>query len=220
MDWLSIARSLAPIAPTLLGFVGKVIPIPGASIALEFLGTGIARALGVPATPEAVNNAIANANDLEKTKILAVLEEAKAKWAAGTEQERVWAHVVEVGVAEVNATMRAELDSRLQLTLQSKKEHWFFTAPRPAIMWEFVLFAGVFGLLLSIAGFHAVLFGDDRGLKIIQDVWQPFAAFFVVLGAVCGIYIPNRTSEKNKAMEVGTTATLPQVVKPSATSGR
>jgi hypothetical protein len=111
MDWKDIVGPvLQASAPTLGGLLGGLIPFPGGAMMGQELGTILANQFGVPATPEAVNNAIQNTpSDLAAQKIAAAEAEATAKWPA----------LAQIGVANaqsnasqadsINATMKAEL---------------------------------------------------------------------------------------------------------------
>lgn len=193
MDWRDVAKVIAPLAPTVGNVLGGFIPFPGGSLIGQALGSFIAGQFGVEPTPDAVHGAIVgNPNEVVIAKLNAAAEEAKAKWAAGTETERAWAHALETGLAQVNETMRAEL----------AHEHWFFTGWRPAIGWVFAFIAACFGVMLTFAGAIAAWRSPDA-LKALNDAWPLFAAYFGVLGLVVGVYIPSRSIEKRAAIESG-----------------
>lgn len=197
MDWKDVAAVVAPLAPKVGNLLGGFIPFPGGSLVGELagkaLGGFIAAQFGVPDTPDAVHAAITgNPNDVVIAKLNAAADEAKAKWAAGTETEKAWAHALETGLAQVNETMRAEL----------AHEHWFFTGWRPAIGWVFAFIAACFGVMLTFAGAIATWRSPDA-LKTLNDAWPLFAAYFGVIGLVVGVYIPSRSIEKRAAIESG-----------------
>jgi len=70
-------------APVLGKIIGSVIPFPGGALIGEMAGKMLASALGVEATPAAVNTALATMpNDVAIAKIKASEAEAVAKWPA------------------------------------------------------------------------------------------------------------------------------------------
>lgn len=200
MNWFDVAKVIAPLAPTLGGLIGGFIPFPGAGAAGQAIGTVIARQFGVPATPEAVHNAVTtSANDVAIAKLNAAAEEAKAMWPAIAEMEKAMASAA----GSVNETMRAELG----------REHWFFNGWRPAAGWLFVVFATIDGLLLTVAIWRAGR-GDPLMLNVAKEAQVLVGAHLASLAAIVGIYIFGRSYEKSKAIENGTVATPPQPAKP------
>lgn len=137
MDWKAVAGLAAPFAPTIGKILGGLIPVPGGALLGEWAGNALARALGVPATPEAVGGAIQGMPAAEvEAKLAAVENEASAKWEA-------WARVEEAQAADrtaqsqaINETMRQEIAAGVSWW------HWrhalgyvvlvWFVAPLPA----------------------------------------------------------------------------------------
>lgn len=108
MDWNAVGKLVLPLAPTIGSLVGGLIPIPLGSMIGEQAGRMLASALGVDATPEAVNNALVNDASAPQ-KIAAAESEAAAKWPALAEiaKARFAANAQEAD--SINSTMRAEL---------------------------------------------------------------------------------------------------------------
>lgn len=207
MNWIDVAKLIAPIAPALGGLLGGFIPVPGGAIAGQALGNVIAQALGVPATPTAVAGAVTTMEErVLIAKLNAATEEARAKWPAFAEAEKAY-YDAQARIAEtVNVTMRAELASQ---------QHWFYTGWRPAAGWIFDFFSVAFGLILTWAAIRA-MFGDPTSLKVLSDAWPIFAAYLGVLAAMVGVYIIGRSQEKTKAIEVA----APAPAKPAAQTRR
>lgn len=110
MDWKDIAGPLASIgAPTLGKILGGLIPIPGGAVLGEWAGNAVAEALGVPATPAAVNDAIANDPAGAAAALNKVESEASAKWQAQADIAKAQAEVGKAQVEQVNETIRAEV---------------------------------------------------------------------------------------------------------------
>lgn len=108
MDWNAVGKLVLPLAPTIGSLVGGLIPIPMGSMIGEQAGRMLASALGVDATPEAVNNALVNDSNAAQ-KISVAETEAAAKWPALAEiaKARYAANAQESD--SINSTMRAEL---------------------------------------------------------------------------------------------------------------
>jgi hypothetical protein len=106
MDWRDLGGSLikagAPIIGTALG--GPLGGMIGGAI-----GGVVADALGVPATPEAVDTALKTTPAPElQAKLSAAEIEAQAKWPALAEIAKAEADVAKVGLEQVNESIRAE----------------------------------------------------------------------------------------------------------------
>lgn len=74
MDWSDVGKVLAPMAPTIGGILGGLIPVPFGSTIGSGIGTAVAAALGVPPTPDAVHAAVTTMAPDEITARLAVQE--------------------------------------------------------------------------------------------------------------------------------------------------
>lgn len=194
MDWISVAKLIAPLAPALGGILGGFIPIPGGALAGQAIGAVIAKQLGVPATPEAVAGAVgATANDVLIAKLNAAAEEARAQWPAFAEAEKAFFAASVKAAETVNETMRAELNSQ---------QHWFYTAWRPAAGWVFDIYATIFGAILMGAGVAAAFLDKPTALERLTAAWPIYAAYFATLAAMVGVYIIGRSQEKSKTIEV------------------
>ena len=85
MDWSVIGGLIAPMAPTIGSILGGFIPFPGGAVLGSLAGKMVATALGVPATPEAVHDAVTT-GDPEVIK--AKLEAADAEMSAEVEKHK------------------------------------------------------------------------------------------------------------------------------------
>lgn len=189
MDWISVAKAVAPLAPILGGLIGGFIPFPGAAMAGQAIGSVIARQLGVPATPQAVNDALARMTHEEKLAALqAATERARIEVQGFVEVEKQYFETIRAAVGETGQTMRAEI--------LPENRHWFYTGWRPAAGWIFDFYAAVFGGILAWATLRAV-FVDPDALKVLTDAWPIFAAFFGILAAMVGVYVIGRSQEKS-----------------------
>jgi hypothetical protein len=198
--WIDVAKVIAPLAPTVGGILGGLIPFPGGALIGQSLGGIIARQFGVPATPEAVANAVAGSpNELAIAKLNAANEAAKIEIEGYARVEEAYARTLQTGIEQTGLTMRAELGH----------EHWFFTGWRPCAGWLFDIFAAVFGVQLCIAAAQAAFSGDPVPLKTLTDAWPAFLALLGPLALMVGVLVVGRSAEKVKAIETGTTATPP-----------
>lgn len=84
MDWKDLAKFAAPMIggalPGIGSMLGSLTPLPGGAMMGEWIGKKIAGALGVPETPEAVNDVLMTTPTAEVVAKLAPVEsEANAK---------------------------------------------------------------------------------------------------------------------------------------------
>lgn len=204
MDWKDVGRLIAPLAPAAGSILGGLVPFPGASLIGQKFGEVIAAEFGVPATPQAVSEAIATAGEeTARAKINAAVETARVQVDGFVEIEKTYQRTIEVGLTETNETMRAELGH----------EHWFFSGWRPAAGWLFDIFAAVFGVELSYAIADAAFFGNEKPLAAITAAWPVFAVFLGALAAMVGVYVIGRSQERTAASVLP--APAPAVVKPA-----
>jgi hypothetical protein len=199
MDWIDVARAIAPIAPFAGSVLGGLIPFPGASAIGQGLGTLIAKSFGVDATPDAVHAAVTSSpNEMALARINAAMEEAKAQWPALADAEKAWAQAVAAGAAETNATMRVEL----------QHEHWFFTGWRATAGWIFDAFMAPCGVLLLVA-IYRVLKTSPAPLQDLTAAWPILLSYIGALAAMVGVIVNGRSLEKCAAIGAGTNPHAP-----------
>lgn len=85
MDWGTIGSLVVSAAPTIGSLLGGLIPFPGGAILGQVAGKVLAEALGVPATPDAINTAITTG---DPATIQAKLSEAEAKMQAEVDKHK------------------------------------------------------------------------------------------------------------------------------------
>lgn len=194
MDWIGVAKLIAPLAPTLGGILGGLIPFPGAGLAGQAIGNVIARQLGVEPTPQAVSDALARMSHEEKLAALqAATERARIEVQGFVEVEKQYFETLRGAIGETGQTMREEM--------RPENRHWFYTGWRPAAGWIFDFFAVLFGIILAWATLIAIG-GKPDTLKILVDAWPLYASYFGILAAMVGVYVIGRSQEKAKAIEV------------------
>jgi hypothetical protein len=108
MDWRDIGNMVAPMAPTLGGILGDLLPIPGGGVMGTMAGKMIATALGVPNDPDSIGAAIGN-DPNALSKIQSAESEAAAKWPALAEIAKARFEGNTAQSQAINATMQAEL---------------------------------------------------------------------------------------------------------------
>lgn len=109
MDWKEVGGLIGPLAPTIGGILGGLVPIPFGSTIGTSVGQIVATALGVPPTPEAVSAAIQNDPLGAADKLAAAESEAAAKWPALAEMAKARFESNSTQAESINATMRQEL---------------------------------------------------------------------------------------------------------------
>jgi hypothetical protein len=109
MDWSAVGAIVGPMAPTIGGLLGGLIPFPGGSILGKVAGQVVAEALGVPPTPTAVANAIQTG---DPATVQAALTEAEVRMK--TEVEKHKADLEDVQDARGTSIRYAGMDSRIQ----------------------------------------------------------------------------------------------------------
>ncbi len=110
MDWKAVGQLIGPMAPTIGGILGGLVPIPFGSTIGTSVGTILASALGVEPTADAVGAAVQN-DPNAAAKISAAESEAAAKWPALAEIAKARFQANSTEAESINATMRQELAS-------------------------------------------------------------------------------------------------------------
>lgn len=188
MDWKQVAQLVAPFAPTVGRFLGDLVPFPGASIVGGLLGEAVAAALGVPATPDAVGNAIQTMPPGElQARLDAVEKSAASKYDAMAR------------IAEADAEDRTAQSQAINETMRTEGKvswwHWrhllgyavlaWITCPLPLVLYWMacgditLMNAGVSALvsLIPLIGIGAALngyvAGDTTRLKTVAMTGEP-----------------------------------------------
>jgi hypothetical protein len=205
MDWKDLGPVLGSSAPLLgklisvgVSFIPGIGPIVGPIIG-PAIGGIIARQFGVPPTPEAVAQAVANnPDDLVKAKLAAATEETKAqyKWAEAVETGQI--RLDETSVTQINESLRAEL------LVESPFKTWW----RPTNGWVLAIENAMLGACL-IGCLVLAMAGNPAPLQIMQDAWPVILCVIGVPAIVVGVNVFTRGQEKMKAMEVTQTAPPP-----------
>jgi len=163
IDWTKIAGPLLGAGATVLG---TVIGGPAGGAIGKAAGTVLADALGVPATPEAVSEAI-EANP------------AAAKAAAETPETAAAVAQAQADIIKtINETYRQELQS----------ESPYVRLARPTWLWCGAAVWTIHGIVIG----KALWTRDFEIIRTIPDL----TIFYSVMGAIAGVYAWQRTKEK------------------------
>jgi hypothetical protein len=185
MDWKSVGAMLGPMAPTLGGIIGGLLPIPLGSAIGQEAGQILAQALGVSNDPTAVANAITN-DPNAATKIQAAEDEAAAKWAglAAMAQAQYQANSTEA--ESINATMRQEL---------AGGQKWY--------AWRnlYGYSVGVEASLTSFVILYSLVF-DPRIFQNVNASLSFFLSWYALRFGLLG-YIHNQTTQEKVAAVTG-----------------
>jgi hypothetical protein len=147
----------------------------------------LARNFGVPATPAAVHEAIKGTPyDILVAKLAATTEEAKAQWPAIAEIEKAQSLERSIAIAQVNQTMRAELDD----------DSFFKSAWRPATGWVMVYLIMVTGTVMIGALVQVMWSGESEAWDKFILALPSITLFLTLPAAVCGVTSFGRSWEK------------------------
>lgn len=171
MDWKDVGAIVAPLAPTLGGILGGLIPVPGGAAIGEWAGRVVASSLGVDPTPDAVNSAIVNGDPATvQAQLSAAESEAVAKWQALATMAQAQADVGKTQVEAVNETIRAEA---------AKVDGWW-GAWRVLLAWSLVLETLMWPpFIMYLIGWRAGIGDLVQASGLITTWW---AARFGLLG--------------------------------------
>lgn len=170
MDWSQLAGVVGSVAPTLGGLLGSAFG-PAGSVVGSIAGRAIAGALGVPATPEAVSEALAkDKNALEKLRILETTRATQIVEEARIEVEKVKA---ELGKTQaINETIRTEAGT-------VSFWHWRH------LLGYLVLGYGVNQIvLLNLAAFKPAWLSPDQAVALFNSTGVFTGGLFALLGYV------------------------------------
>lgn len=195
MDWSKLKPLAGKLAesglPTLGNLVGDILPFPGGAMlgqwAGEWAGKAIAEALGVPATPEAVGNAVeVLPPDVLKARLAAAENEAAAKWEATARIAEAEAKDRTAQSGAINETVRAEAAAGVAWW------HWRH------LIGYLVLGYGLEQIILIAY----VFFGKGYGSDQLTQMFNATTPFTVGLFALLG-YVAQDTTNKSIAAMTG-----------------
>jgi hypothetical protein len=211
MDWKAVAGLAAPFAPTIGKILGGLIPVPGGALLGEWAGSALARALGVPATPEAVGGAIQGmpAGEVEE-RLAAVENEAVAKWEAWAKVEEAQAADRTAQSREINQTIREEAP-------RVPWWHW-----RHLLGYVLVILGAETAALVPLVVFGKITAAD---MVAILTALMPITGIFAALNgyiaqdntkrlttAITGEHPPSMTDTVASAVKKAITPTKPTVI--------
>jgi hypothetical protein len=193
MEWKQLAGTLiAKGAPTLGQLIGEFIPVPfGGSLATWALNK-LAEALGVEATPEAVDEAI---NTRPASEVNAAIEsaerEAIARWQALADIAKAQADVGTAQVVAVNDAIKAETNARAAsgdgLLGQWRGFHaWELTIECP--FW-------------SACFIYGIMFGSGSVINELSLATPILTIYFGARFGVLGVHVWQGSNERQAAIK-------------------
>lgn len=178
MDWKDVGAVVAPLAPTLGGILGGLIPVPGGATIGEWAGRVVASSLGVDPTPDAVNNAIVNGDPATvQAQLSAAESEAVAKWQAQ-------ADVGKTQVEAVNETIRAEA---------AKVDGWWGS-------WRMLLAWSLFFETLMWPPFIMYLIGWKAGIGDLVQASGIITTWWAARFGLLGVHVWTGSNERQTAI--------------------
>lgn len=185
MDWKEVGRLIAPLAPTIGGVLGDLIPLPMGGAIGRGLGQILANTFGVENTPEAVAEAI-QTDPNAVSKITAAENEAAAKWPALAEMAKAQYASNAAQSAEVNTTIRSEV---------AKGQPWFAWRNIYGYSVAFECTATSWMVLYAIAV-------DPNMFKAVTDSMSFFLSWYALRMGLLG-YIHNQSTNEKIAAATG-----------------
>lgn len=169
-NWKDIAGPLAKIGAPVLG---TLIGGPAGAAMGKVAGEVLAGALGVPADPESVAQAIED----DPVRAKEAANSAEMATAIANSQAEI--------IKTVNETYRIEL----------QQESWVARLWRPVWGWAGCVIWSIHGMAYA----KALWFKDFDMIRTIPDM----TVFYGVMGAIVGVAVWGRTSEKKSATAAG-----------------
>lgn len=185
MDWKEIGKLVAPLAPTIGGVLGDLIPIPMGSVIGRGVGQILADTLGVENTPDAVGAAINN-DPNAASKITAAENEAAAKWPALAEIAKAQFAGNTAQSQAINSTIRAEV---------AKGQPWWAWRNMYGYSVAFEATATSWLILYAIAI-------DPKMFKAVSDSMSFFLSWYGLRFGLLG-YIHNQVTNEKMAAATG-----------------
>lgn len=175
ISWRDAAETVAKVAPGVATALGG----PGIGAAAGLATRFITDTLGIENTPEAMVAAAQNPDMVAELKRLELTHKEKLE-SLRLEEMTLQMQEESKRLAEVNATMRAELTH----------DGIFKSGWRPALGW---VFAASVGVLVSAM---AYTIARDPGMLGNQEFTGMLIWLFVTMGAVLGVNVRERSKDK------------------------
>lgn len=201
-SWQEVAAKLAGLGLPVLGkLVGGNIPVVGPVINMlgggeavgRIIAQGIALALGVKPTPEAVSEAIDNGNTTEVVaKLKAVEAEAAARWPAVAEINKS-ADSADVEIAKINAEASARIATDLAGNSPTQSLY------RPILLWGASLNLIVTFIVFNWAMISDVFFNGNL-LSKLQGSEAVLVISISLATLILGWHFSTRASERKAAV--------------------
>ncbi len=181
-DWSILGKVIGSLGTPAGTLLGTLIGGPAGAAIGKAAGSVLAEALGVPDDPDAVAGAV-KADPMAASDAINSAQMQAAIVQAQAEM-----------VKTVNETYRIEL----------QQESWVVRLWRPMWGWCGCLVWTVHGIAYA----KALWFKDFDIIRTIPDM----TAFYLVMGAVVGVAVWNRTQEKKAAASAGATEAIAEAI--------
>lgn len=191
MDWSAVGALVGPMAPTIGGLLGGLIPFPGGAILGKVAGQVVAEALGVAPTPTAVASAIQTG---DPATIQAALTEAEVKMKAEVEKHK--ADLEDVEDARATGVKYAGMGSQIQ---------W---APTAVSIIVGVGFFGTLALLLK----GGINFNETIGQVLLILI----GSLVSYMNQVVNFWLGSSASSADKSSQIAAMATTAATVSAKA----
>lgn len=186
-DWVAIGKMIAPLAPTIGGIVGGLLPLPAGGLIGKQAGQILADALGVDNDPGAIATAITNDPDAAN-KLAAAESEAASRWQGLAQIASAMYAGNTAQATEINATMRAEL---------ATGQKWW--------AWRnlYGYSVGIEATATSWVVIYSLIF-DPSIFKNVSDSLSFFLSWYTLRFGLLG-YIHNQSTQEKVAAVTGQT---------------
>lgn len=188
MNWLDLVPVIQTVAPKIAGVFGGSAAESLAGMAGNIIG----QALGVPATPESVAEAIRN--DPEVSSKLAQAEDQHGQALVDAESRLL---------ETINAAMAREVTS----------EHWGVRYARPFSIWTIGLVTLGYGVSLVAATITLITSGNSKALELLVNNAGAIGILLTPCGAVAGVATWSRGKEKLAGVAGPLASNLSKIIK-------
>lgn len=185
MDWSEVGKLIGPLAPTIGGILGGLIPIPMGSNIGTAIGNIVASTLGVDNTPEAIGSAIQN-DPNAALKLSTAEAEVAGKWPALAEMAKAMYASNAAQSESINQSIRAEV---------AKGQPWWAWRNIYGYSVAFEATATSWLILYAIAA-------DPLMFKHVADSMSFFLSWYGLRFGLLG-YIHNQATNEKMAAATG-----------------
>jgi len=184
MDWSALTPLIASAAPTIGGLLGGLIPFPGGAILGQVAGNVLAKALGVPPTPQAVKEAIETGDPVVVQRQI-----SEAEVEMQSEVEKLKATLADIQSARSTTVELAKVQSNIA-----------WGAPVVSV----VIVFGFFTVMSMLFVVKVDLQPNSVGLLNVL-----FGALIPAFGQVCNYWLGSSAGSSDKTATIAAMANKP-----------